>query len=52
MPYNFLLREEGGMEGRGRIREGGLIKSFNLQMGGGGAGLIRGRGLVRAFTLV
>ena len=35
MPYNFLLREEGGMEGRGRIREGGLIKSFNLQMGGG-----------------
>ena len=51
MPYNFLLREEGGMEGRGRIREGGLIKSFNLQMGGGG-GLIRGGGLVRAFTLV
>ena len=42
MPYNFLLREEEGMEGRGLIREGGLIKSFNLQMGGGGGLLEEG----------
>ena len=42
----FLLRVERG--GGALILKRGLIKNFNLQMGGG---LIREAGLIRAFTV-